>query len=158
MPAAVEQEPPRASQGAQWERTRLPGRRHKRCGLNPWVGKNPWRRARRLIPVFLPGESHGQRSLAGYSPWGCKESDTDEATQHTHLQEPPQSTMHFMKHSSKMHWEGLFFSHRSQLSGAPPVTAGLSAKQVFRDKQAEGLSFFRWEVLLLKLFKPVFFF
>ena len=54
--------------------------------------------------------------------------------------------------------KGCFFSHRSQLSGAPPATAGLSAKQVFRDKQAEGLSFFRWEVLLLKLFKPVFFF
>ena len=32
----------------------------------------PWRRA---TPVFLPGESHGQRSLAGYSPWSCKESD-----------------------------------------------------------------------------------
>ena len=31
-------------------------------------------------PVFLPGESHGQRSLAGYSPWGCKESDTTEVT------------------------------------------------------------------------------
>ena len=29
-------------------------------------------------PVFLPGEFHGQRSLAGYSPWGCKESDTTE--------------------------------------------------------------------------------
>ena len=31
-------------------------------------------------PVFLPGESHGQRSLAGYSPWGCKESDMTEVT------------------------------------------------------------------------------
>ena len=31
-------------------------------------------------PVFLPGESHGQRSLVGYSPWGCKESDMTEAT------------------------------------------------------------------------------
>ena len=30
-------------------------------------------------PVFLPGESHGQRSLVGYSPWGCKESNTTEA-------------------------------------------------------------------------------
>ena len=29
-------------------------------------------------PIFLPGESHGQRSLEGYSPWGCKESDTTE--------------------------------------------------------------------------------
>ena len=35
-------------------------------------------------PVFLSGESHGQRSLAGYSPWGLKESDTTEATEHTH--------------------------------------------------------------------------
>ena len=34
------------------------------------------------MPVFLPGESHGQRSLEGYSPQGCKESDTTEATQH----------------------------------------------------------------------------
>ena len=34
-------------------------------------------------PVFLRGESHGRRSLAGYSPWGCKESDTSEVTEHT---------------------------------------------------------------------------
>ena len=37
-----------------------------------------WRREWQLIPVFLPGESHGQRSLAGSSPWGHKESDTTE--------------------------------------------------------------------------------
>ena len=35
------------------------------------------------MQVFLPGESHGHRSLEGYSPQGCKESDTTEATQHT---------------------------------------------------------------------------
>ena len=46
--------------------------------IDPWVGKIPWRRAWQLDPVFLPGESHGQRRLAGYSPWGCKESDTTE--------------------------------------------------------------------------------
>ena len=40
----------------------------------------PWRRAWRPTPVFLPGKSHGQRSLVGYSPWGHKESDTTEAT------------------------------------------------------------------------------
>ena len=44
-------------------------------------------------PVFLSGEFHGQRSLVGYSPWGCKESDTTEVTEHvsTHKQElqPP---------------------------------------------------------------------
>ena len=38
-----------------------------------------------MCPAFLPGESHGQRSLAGYSPWGRKESDTTEATEHTHV-------------------------------------------------------------------------
>ena len=42
-----------------------------------------WRRAQQLIPVLLLGKSHGQRSLAGYSPWGHKESDTTEHT-HTH--------------------------------------------------------------------------
>ena len=35
-------------------------------------------------PVLLPGEFHGQRSLEGYSPWGCKELDSDEARAHTH--------------------------------------------------------------------------
>ena len=57
-------------------------RRHKRYGLDPWAEKIPWRRAWQPIPVFLPGESHGQR-LVGYSPWGCKESNTTEATWHT---------------------------------------------------------------------------
>ena len=41
-----------------------------RPGFDPSVGKMPWRRAWQSTPVFLPGESHGQRSLAGYSPWG----------------------------------------------------------------------------------------
>ena len=50
-------------------------RRHKRCGFGPWVGKIPWRRAWQPTVVFLPGESHGQRSLAGYSPRGYEESD-----------------------------------------------------------------------------------
>ena len=43
-------------------------RRCKRCGFNPWVGKIPWRRAQQPTPIFLPGESHGQRTLAGYGP------------------------------------------------------------------------------------------
>ena len=47
--------------------------RCKRCGFNPWVGKIPWRKAWQPIPAFLPGESHGQRSLVGYSPWGLKD-------------------------------------------------------------------------------------
>ena len=42
-------------------------RRHKSCEFDPWVGKIPWRRAWQSTPVFLPGEAHRQRSLAGYS-------------------------------------------------------------------------------------------
>ena len=53
-------------------------RRGKRHRFNLWVGKIPWRRAWQPIPVFLPGESHGQRSLAGYSPRGHTELDTAE--------------------------------------------------------------------------------
>ena len=50
-------------------------RRHKRYKFNPWVGKIPWKRRWQPTLVFLPGKSHGQRSLAAYSPWGRKESD-----------------------------------------------------------------------------------
>ena len=49
-----------------------------RPGFNSWVGKIPWRRAWQPTPVLLPGESYGQRSLACYSPWGCKELDMTE--------------------------------------------------------------------------------
>ena len=56
-----------------------------RPGFDPWVGKILWRRAWQPTPVFLPGESHGQRSLVGYTPWGRKESDTTELLNtHTH--------------------------------------------------------------------------
>ena len=58
-------------------------RRHERHGFDPWVGKMPWRRKWQPIPVFLPGESHGQRSLAGYTPWGHKESDMTKRLTHT---------------------------------------------------------------------------
>ena len=53
-------------------------RKCKRCGFSPWAGKIHWRRKWQPTPVFLPGESHGQRGLVGYSPWGCKELDTTE--------------------------------------------------------------------------------
>ena len=46
--------------------------------FDPWVGKIPWRRKWQPTSVFLPGEPQGQRSLAGYSPWGHKELDTTE--------------------------------------------------------------------------------
>ena len=55
-------------------------KRHKRLGFDPWIKKIPWRRKWQPTPVFLPGKSHGQWSLAGYSPCGCKELDMTEVT------------------------------------------------------------------------------
>ena len=60
--------------------------------FDSYIRKMPWRRAWQPTAVFLPGESHGQRSLEGYSPWGRRESDLTEATccaharTHTHTQ------------------------------------------------------------------------
>ena len=45
-------------------------------GLDPWVGKIPWRRETLPTPGFLPGEFPGQRRLVGYSPWCDKELHT----------------------------------------------------------------------------------
>ena len=53
-------------------------RRRERRGSSPGVGKTPWRRKWQPTPVFLPGKSHGQRSLVGYSPGGHKELDAAE--------------------------------------------------------------------------------
>ena len=61
--------------GLRWQRICLQCRRP---GFYPWVGKIPWRREWLPIPVFLPGKFHEQRSLTGYSPWGCKEWDMTE--------------------------------------------------------------------------------
>ena len=66
-----------ASFVVQWWRIRLPSRR---CWFDPWVGKIPWRRKWQPTPVFLPGKSHGQRSLVGYSPWGHKRVRLDLVT------------------------------------------------------------------------------
>ena len=53
----------------------------KRHGFDPWVGKILWTRKWQSTPVFLSGESHGQRSLAGYRPLGHKESGMTEVTE-----------------------------------------------------------------------------
>ena len=65
-----------------WKRIHLQCRRP---GFDPWVGKIPCRR--KPTSVFLPGESHGQRSLAGYSPRGRKEWDVTEVTYHARTHE-----------------------------------------------------------------------
>jgi len=52
--------------------------RHMKLRFNPWVRKNLWRRKQQPTAVFLQGRFRGQRNLAGYSPWGRKESDETE--------------------------------------------------------------------------------
>ena len=52
--------------------------RCKRHRFDPWVGKIPWRRKWQPTPIFLPGKSHGQRSLVGYSPWACRVGITEQ--------------------------------------------------------------------------------
>ena len=79
----------------------LPCRRLK---FDPWVGKIPWRREWQPTPVFLPGESHGQRSLVGYSPWGHEESDTTERITF--------SFFHFMQNSSPLKRTAVHFPSR----------------------------------------------
>ena len=67
-------------------------RKHKSRGFDPWVVKIPWRRARQPTPGFLPGESHGQRSLVGCSPYtesqrvSHNRSDLPHTHTHTHTQ------------------------------------------------------------------------
>ena len=58
----------------------------RETGFDPWVRKIPWRRKRQPTPGLLPGESHGWRTLVGYSPQGHKELDTTEQLNfHFHL-------------------------------------------------------------------------
>ena len=67
-------------------------------GFDPWIGKILWRRWQ-STPVFLPGKSHGQRSLEGYSPWSQK-SWTRLSTHthtHTHTHTPWRATVHGVK-------------------------------------------------------------
>ena len=52
----------------------------RKCGFDLWVWKLPWRRKWQPTPVFLPGKLRDQRSLVGYSPWGCKRNRHDLVT------------------------------------------------------------------------------
>ena len=76
----------------------LVAQRVKQCGrpgFSSWVRKILWRRAWQPTPGFLPGKSHGQRSLVGYNPWGQKELDTTE-----------QLNVYFV---SGFYWASVFF-------------------------------------------------
>ena len=70
----------------------------ERPQFDPWVREIPWRRERQPTPVFLPGESHGQMSLVGYSLWGQKELYKTEflslSLTHTHMHTHTHTRIH----------------------------------------------------------------
>ena len=73
--------PHRLPGGARGKEPTRQYRRLQKGGFNPWVRKILWRRAQQPTPVFLPGESHGQRTLEGYSPQGHRDLNMSEVTQ-----------------------------------------------------------------------------
>ena len=64
------------SQVAQWVKSPSAMQEMQETRVRSWVGKIPWRGQWHPTPVFLPGKSHGSKSLVDCSPWGLKESDT----------------------------------------------------------------------------------
>ena len=70
-----------SSQVRRGKESTCPCRRRKRCGFNPRVGKMPWSGKWQSTPVFLAGESHGQRSPVGYSPWSHRRVKHDWVTE-----------------------------------------------------------------------------
>ena len=85
--------------GASGKEPTSQSRRCARHRFDAWVRKTPWRRIWQPAPVFLPGESHGHRSLGGYSPRGRKESDTTGVTAHRHQFSSIQSLSRSLSHS-----------------------------------------------------------
>ena len=65
---------------------------HRRRGFNPWVRMIPWRRKWQPTPVFLSGTSHGQRSLAGNSPWGPQSNTVGQLSMHVETREEQSRT------------------------------------------------------------------
>ena len=65
---------------SRWHSGKESACQYRRPRFDPWVGKIPWRRKWQSTSVFLPRKSHGQRSLAGYSPWSHKRVRDDWAT------------------------------------------------------------------------------
>ena len=81
-------------------------------GFDPWVRNIPWRKKWQPTQVFLPWKSHGQKSLVGYSPWGCKK-----VRQHwTTLVNLSFSIFFFynVQKESKLIWGNLCFFHRAK--------------------------------------------
>ena len=110
-------------------------RRSKRLRFSPWVGQIPSRRAWQPTPVFSPGESHGQRSLAGYSLWGRKEWATTESLTHTlYSRAIPQSSPGHTMSIRTVTWRSVYFMLRMITYQTALIETSLRA----RDKSQGG--------------------
>ena len=87
-----------------WAKLNCQCRRPKRCRFHPWVKKISWSRKRQPVPVFLPRKLHGQRRLAGYSPWGRKEL----AERLSHHLPSPNSLRFAVQYTFLEYWVSLF--------------------------------------------------
>ena len=118
-------------------------------GFNLWVRKIPWIRKWQPTPVCLPGKSHGQSSLVGYSPWHCKESDTTERLTHkwartTNTQmnqkcRDSEAQMCFTQRTTKVDWRRVRKRHSS--GGSGHRVAGCRWQTVLRESWKAIASF-----------------
>ena len=126
---------------------------YRRRGLDPWVRKIPWRRKWQPTPVFLPGECHGQRSLAGYSPQGCKRIGyvvTKQQQQHLSLVPALcEGVISSELYSWDVHSCGLHWSFRYGLLSASHLPGGLPRGSTW---QAGFLCF--WTIKILFFLYP----
>ena len=135
--------PPRASKEALVVKN-LPAcryRRIKRLSLDPWVGKIPWNRKWQPTPGFLPGESHGQRSLVGYSPQGCRELNTTDLvaqSEHAHTPSPTPILVFIWREITT---ELLNFGAHSRHDHNLPASS-----DTFRGNQASWMPACAWEI------------
>ena len=111
---------------------------HPQCGrpgFNPWVGNTPWRREWQPTPVFLPGKSHGQRSLVGCSPRGHKELDTTEQLTISLSYNRSQFQIHHRKmwiYSHGVGWRNNYYMDTSE------ITIGFLPKTGQSDQTSPG--------------------
>ena len=126
----------------------------RRLRFNTWVRKIPWRKEWQPTPVFLSRESHGQRSLVGYSPWDCKESDMTEQLNNDKC--PLTPVLILLHHVYDLEW----FMSVSQLGGIYHFVIYLSLpqKRLSNTFQYKGVpisfshrNLFCWAVIIIFL-------
>ena len=120
----------------------------RRLRFDSWVKKIPWRRAWQPTAVFLPGEFHGQRSLAGYSHWSCKESDMPEQLTHTHSLVVQWLRIHLpMRGRGFDPWSGNIPRAAEQLSHVPQLLKPTCLKPMLRQQEMPP----QWEARTLQI-------